>query len=307
MSFDLAFVIPVVSPNHPSVKDYAQIERLLTATVRSCLCQRDANVLVIIVGHRIQESLKSLQNVTFLNVEGHRAFDLGNNGVAADKGLKHALGALRALSTRSKAVMFVDADDFVHRDLARSLPDLLDQKTDGILLTKGMHALIDTRSNPPQTRAVFEVNGFHSGCGSCRIFRAQTLQRELATIPTTETQQQTINLLNLMLKSHSKEESLIRCLGRHTNQTTHFKLKRCPKPLAAKGLGHINHVGISQGAPNWKRITRLKSRARFAREFGLKHKALSLPDLQALTRGAFILTKRALTPLSKATSKDQSE
>jgi len=307
MSFDLAFVIPVVSPNHATVKDYTQIERLLAATVRSCLHQRDATVQVIIVGHRIQDSLKTTQNVTFLNVEGHRALELGNNGVAADKGLKHALGALEAISTRSKAIMFVDADDFVHRDLAKRLPDLLDQTTDGILLTNGMHALIDTRSNPLRTRAVFEVNGFHSGCGTCRIFHADTLQRELKTIPTGERQEQTLNLLNLMLKSHSKEESLIRCLGRHTNQATHFRLTRCPEPLAAKGLGHVNHVGISQGAPNWNRITRTRSRIGFARDFGLEHKTLSLPDFKAVTKGAFFIARRALIPAFKTLSRGDKE
>ncbi|MGO9153128.1 glycosyltransferase family A protein [Mycobacterium sp.] len=116
----LAFITTLRHPQNAA--DYGRVEALLQDTLASLVQQTCDDYLVIIVGNR-RPSFPLPERVRFVEVDfpppspikGPRT---GPASVIWDKGTKNAVGLLAARDFTPDYVMFVDADDFVHRELA---------------------------------------------------------------------------------------------------------------------------------------------------------------------------------------------
>ena len=121
----LAFITTLRNPQNAA--DYGRVEALLQDTLASLTQQSGDDFVVIIVGNR-RPAFPLPQRVQFIEVDfpppsaiqGPRT---GPASVIWDKGTKNAVGLIAAREFGPDYVMFVDADDFVHRDLAAFVHD----------------------------------------------------------------------------------------------------------------------------------------------------------------------------------------
>ncbi|HBK92712.1 MAG TPA: hypothetical protein DDZ68_13670 [Parvularcula sp.] len=117
----IAFIIPI---RHPAnALSYSRIEALLDDTLASLCNTRSNDYRVIVVCCRAPATVRSHPNVEFLVVDfpppgDGKATALPAFAMRQDKGLKILVGFLRARALGAQRIMFVDGDDFVHRDLA---------------------------------------------------------------------------------------------------------------------------------------------------------------------------------------------
>ncbi len=121
----LAFITTLRHPQNAA--NYGRVEALLQDSLASLTQQTCDDYLVVIVGNR-RPSFPLPERVRFVEVafpppstiKGPRT---GPASVIWDKGTKNAVGLLAARDFGPEYVMFVDADDFVHRDLAAFVHD----------------------------------------------------------------------------------------------------------------------------------------------------------------------------------------
>ena len=116
----LAFITTLRHPQNSA--DYSRVESLLQDTLASLTQQTFDDYAVIIVGNR-RPAFRLPDHTVFVQVDflppsDHRGPRTGAASVIWDKGTKNAVGLIAARDFRPEYVMFADADDFVHRDLA---------------------------------------------------------------------------------------------------------------------------------------------------------------------------------------------
>ena len=116
----LAFITTLRHPQNAA--DYGRVEALLQDTLSSLTQQSCDEYVVIIVGNR-RPSFPLPKRVVFVEVDFPPPSDLkgprtGPASVIWDKGTKNGVGLIAARDFGPEYVMFVDADDFVHRELA---------------------------------------------------------------------------------------------------------------------------------------------------------------------------------------------
>lgn len=116
----LAFVTSLRHPQNSA--DYARVERLLAATLRSVVAQVDDDFVVIVVGNQ-EPSFALPSQARFVKVDfpapappdGPRT---AREPFVRDKGSKIGVGLIAARDFDPDYVMIFDADDFVSRRLA---------------------------------------------------------------------------------------------------------------------------------------------------------------------------------------------
>ncbi|MGA7054554.1 MAG: glycosyltransferase family A protein, partial [Mycobacterium sp.] len=116
----LAFITTLRHPQNSA--DYGRVESLLQDTLASLTQQTCEDYIVIVVGNR-RPTFPLPDSTVFVEVDfpppsartGPRT---GAASVIWDKGTKNAVGLIAARDFEPEYVMFVDADDFVHRKLA---------------------------------------------------------------------------------------------------------------------------------------------------------------------------------------------
>jgi hypothetical protein len=121
----LAFITTLRHPHNAD--DYGRCEELLQGTLMSIVQQSCDDWVAIIVGNR-RPAFELPKRTVFVEVgfpppsvkKGPRT---GPASVIWDKGTKNAIGLVAAQEFRPEYVMFVDADDYVHRDLASFVHD----------------------------------------------------------------------------------------------------------------------------------------------------------------------------------------
>lgn len=316
----LAFVLPVVNPGSDRVRDYEAVETVLRESIRSLTAQAHDEISVVVVGHRPPTWIPEADDrVRFLDVGDHSAFAANRNHVRVDKGMKYALGCLYAIGVeRADLVMLADADDFVRADLARRLFAMLPaiDEADGFLIRRGLELSIAASANRLTIKAAFEIDSFHRGCGTCRIFRAASLVQTLHRLDTTLFERATTleaaraghvvkppgqlldYLKHLTDAVRDDEGGAIRILGRHTRQAPHFRFLMLDEPLAAKTCGHGNHdSGYKGDIVHWRRIIRLADPEDVLARFGLAASPVMAiePDEDALRRARrWIVANRAV-------------
>lgn len=116
----LAFITTLRHPHNSA--DYARVETLLRDTLGSLTRQVCDEYVVIVVGNR-RPTFPLPARTHFVEVDfpppSPRAGpQTGMPSVIWDKGTKATIGLIAAREFGPDYVMFVDADDFVHRDLA---------------------------------------------------------------------------------------------------------------------------------------------------------------------------------------------
>jgi hypothetical protein len=116
----LAFITTLRHPQNSA--DYGRVESLLQDTLASLTQQTCEDYIVIIVGNR-RPAFPLPDRTIFVEVDFPPPSDrkdprTGAASVIWDKGTKNAVGLIAARDFGPEYVMFVDADDFVHRELA---------------------------------------------------------------------------------------------------------------------------------------------------------------------------------------------
>lgn len=118
----LAFVTSL--PHPASCVSYRRRSELLVTTLGSVLGQRDPDIRVVVVLNEPPECdlpddpRLEVVRVGFPPSETPPGRPTMTIGVYADKGAKLGMGTSVALRHGPRHVMFVDSDDFIHRDLA---------------------------------------------------------------------------------------------------------------------------------------------------------------------------------------------
>jgi hypothetical protein len=123
----LAFITTLRHPHNSA--DYGRVESLLRNTLESLTRQSSDDHVAIVVGNR-RPSFPMPRRVVFVEVDfpppsvvnGPRT---GRAPVIWDKGTKTAIGLIAARDHRPDYVMAIDADDFVHREVAAFVHDRL--------------------------------------------------------------------------------------------------------------------------------------------------------------------------------------
>lgn len=227
----------VTSLRHPqNSADYAFVEHLLHDTLASVTAQAGAEFTVVVVGN--QRPARSLgAHVEFVQVDFPAPAPASGPRTARapfvwDKGTKIGAGLLAAARHDPTHVMIVDADDFVHRDLARFV---------------GAHDaergwFVDRGWMYSRARGVYvEQRAFHQACGTSLVvpFGAYAVPAGLAPIAS---QQEIADAFG---------ERLGRVLGAHRDAVEWFTQHGVPmSPLPFEGaVYHVdtgeNHSGKS--------------------------------------------------------------
>ncbi len=116
----LAFITTLRHPHNSA--DYDHVEALLRDTLASLTQQSSDDYVVVVVGNR-RPAFALPERCVFVEVNfpppsTKRGPRTGPAAVIWDKGSKTAIGLITAREFGPDYVMAVDADDFVHRDLA---------------------------------------------------------------------------------------------------------------------------------------------------------------------------------------------
>lgn len=121
----LAFITTLRHPQN-SV-DYGRVEALLEATLKSVAQQSSEDYVIIIVGNKRPDfplpERAHFVPVTFPPPAPPTGARTAREPFVWDKGTKLGIGLIAALPFSPTHVMSFDADDFVHRDLARTVHD----------------------------------------------------------------------------------------------------------------------------------------------------------------------------------------
>ncbi|MEO1702776.1 MAG: hypothetical protein AAFR71_12060 [Pseudomonadota bacterium] len=299
------FVIPLLHPHHWAVSDYTQIERLLKATLDCISHVRGVEVKAVIICARAPAWAPDYKDwVTFITVESHPLFVENPEKGSWDKGLKHLVGLwyLAAVSP-VHLVMPMDADDFVHRDLAKhifaelSRCHLDGQMVDGVQIKEGYEVALEIDGEDVCLSAAFAARGFDQYCGTCRVFKFDALLQKTSS-ELTPPMLDAIDAFNKAprdyLPPQGKENiighdalpfmaalpalleaenefvsEMIFVVGRHVSQAPFFDLSTCRKALAAKSCGHGNQFGPKRGGMHWRKFRRFRRLTPFSRDFSL--------------------------------------
>jgi len=121
----LAFITTLRHPHNSA--NYRRVESLLQSTLESLNRQTSDDYIAIIVGNH-RPSFPLPRKAVFVGVDFPPPSDVhgprtGRAPVIWDKGTKTAIGLVAARDHQPDYVMAIDADDFVHRDVAAFVRD----------------------------------------------------------------------------------------------------------------------------------------------------------------------------------------
>lgn len=251
----LAFVTSLRHPQNAS--DYGRVEELLKRTLRSIDAQTSDDYVVIIVGNRAP-SFELPARAHFVYVDFPPAAEPTKReerweAVIADKGSKLAIGLLAARAYSPDYVMVTDADDFVHRDLARWVGEQPAGST-GWYIADGWRY-------SAYRGAGEQIDDLYRVCGTCYIapWSAYAVPDDL---PVTATQEQ-------VWEAFGERARFI--LGKHRDAEKWFEANGYPLeklPFA----GSVYHVdtGENHSGKKIEGTARMMPRA-VARDFGITH------------------------------------
>ncbi|MDO6687743.1 MULTISPECIES: glycosyltransferase family A protein [unclassified Agarivorans] len=162
---------------HPATaNDFGRVNQLLQKTIDSLKNQSNQNFQLIIVcneGTKLSINTGDIDTqlifVDFPPTEKVEVIDDETqqqqwNNVRKDKGTKYLTGINTALSNDAEFIAFIDADDYLHKDLVTYIYDNKD-KNDGFIINKGFGYKLDSN-------IVHEIHPFHHSCGTCNVYRA---------------------------------------------------------------------------------------------------------------------------------------
>tara|TARA_B100000902_G_C27305755_1_gene915369 strand:+ start:1494 stop:2279 length:786 start_codon:yes stop_codon:yes gene_type:complete len=216
----VTFIICV--KHYENCYSYNDTWNLLEKTLVSVCGQLDKRFKVIVVSNKTLNTFSEntkIKNVKFIEVKwpppsSPNSWQIGTqvshedgmNQIRLDRGTKYIL-ALSEVDD-DNYVMFVDADDFIHRDLVRAINN---SNKDFLRISKGIRMGVDNS---------FEyINDFDKKCGTCNITKANILKENINFKKVNLTSSQ-----NTIIKSTQKFY-LMRVIGSHAFCWRYFKHK----------------------------------------------------------------------------------
>ncbi len=166
MSERFVFGVPLIARR--SCRDWALVDRLLALTLRSVLAQRDGDWTLVLAGHDRPPCWGAVADdprCVWLQADWPAdAPDRANN----DGGRKKWLVKRWMAKAGGGLLMFLDADDWVDRDLVRAARAAIGRGVVGGLVTHGVAVDAGTGRAAP-----FPIDGFafHELCGSSTVGR----------------------------------------------------------------------------------------------------------------------------------------
>lgn len=117
----LVFITSLRHPQNSS--NYAKVEQLLDRTLRSVCAQTDDRFKVVVVCNQIPTGIPAFINVHYVKVDFPPPSEVnqartGLPAVLKDKGTKYVIGLKKAEEFNPDYIMFLDADDYLHKDIA---------------------------------------------------------------------------------------------------------------------------------------------------------------------------------------------
>jgi hypothetical protein len=170
VSEPFVFGIPLIG--RAAASDWALVDRLLQLTLHSVLAQTDQDFMVVLAGHdrppAWEQLVASDPRFAFIRADWDPEPPSAAND---DGGRKKFLIKQRVREAGGGLLMFLDADDWVDRDLVRAARAGMTQQDLGALIVNG------TAVDCPSRKAVpFPVSdafpfAFHQLCGSSTVAR----------------------------------------------------------------------------------------------------------------------------------------
>jgi glycosyltransferase involved in cell wall biosynthesis len=166
----------ITSLRHPkNSKDYQNIELLLMRTLQSVCAQTDTDFYVIVVCNQLPANFPDLPNVCFVQVDfpPPSAINNAQTGMPAlqkDKGTKYLIGLKKAEEFKPDYVMFFDADDYVHQDIAKYVNANLGEN--GWYIDKGL-------VYRDGGLLISKTDNFNQVCGTSNIFNFDLLRQTM--------------------------------------------------------------------------------------------------------------------------------
>jgi hypothetical protein len=216
----VTFIICV--KHYENCHSYNDIWDLLEKTLVSVCGQLDDRFEVIVVSNKTLNTFpenKKIKNVKFIEVDwpppsSPNNWQIGTQvdrstglpEVRLDKGTKYILALSKV--DDDNYVMFVDADDFIHRDLVRTIHN---SNKDFLRVNKGIRMGI--------ADSFKYIDNFDKKCGTCNITKASILKEQ-------------INFKNVNLSSSqntiirsTQKFYLIKVIGSHVFSWKYFNYK----------------------------------------------------------------------------------
>jgi len=228
----------ITSIRHPrNCFSFKHVLTLLNHTLDSVLAQSAAEFKIIVVCNEKSIPVKH-PDVEFLEVNFLPPSDLehpktGMNAIQIDRGCKYACGLIYAKRFDPVHVMFFDADDLLHRNIAATV--LAEPDSDGWYIDQGYSFKMGASH-------MTLLDNFHTHCGTSHIVRYNSLPMPLSLDWDADQKEFIAELGESYIKSR---------LGSHrftvnTQSKAGFKLSPLPFPGAIWVLGHgENHSGRS--------------------------------------------------------------
>lgn len=258
----LAFVTSLRHPQNSA--DYASVERLLEATLRSVTAQTHEDHVVVVVGN-VAPSFPLPPRTRFVQVDFPPPSPpdgphMPREHFVRDKGTKIGIGMLAAAEVDPSFAMIFDADDFVSRGLAQHVADHPDGP--GWYVQDGwMYSAAGG--------AYRRQSDFHRTCGTSLVvpFGAYGVPRDL---PLTATQDEVLDAYG---------ETLHRALGAHRDAVTWFAGRGVHlEPLPFRGAVYHVDTGENHSGKSLTGIARPLGRT-VAEEYGIPRSTPWLPSV----------------------------
>lgn len=222
----------ITSIRHPAnCRSYERIGCLLDRTLGSVCRQSNGDFIVVVVSNRKPPTRLNDRRVVHVQVDFPPAHptkgctpDLEQTRL--DKGTKYAAGLIHARVHRPTHVMFFDADDFIHRDIAAFANDRPD--ADGWYIDQG-YVYWEGSSR------IFAIRDFWRFCGTCNIVAFRLLDPgDRVTAASSQTE-----ILETL-----GDRSVRRILGSHPFIAEHFDaLGWSLEPLSFPGAIYVRGTG----------------------------------------------------------------
>ena len=218
----ITFVVPV--KHYENCHSYFTAWKLLENTLASVCNQTDENFDVIVVSNKTLNDFsnhKKIKNVKFIEVDweppaSSESWQIEKptdearcmDHIRKDRGTKFVLALSQIREEENHYVMFVDADDFIHKNLAQYINN---SNKDFLKITKGFRL--------GSNSSFKELLQFYEKCGTCNITKIELLKEEInfAGITTNSSQQDIIQ--------STEDYYLKRIIGSHRWSFQHFKKK----------------------------------------------------------------------------------
>ena len=162
------FTFGVALVPRATARNWPLAEALLDLTLTSVGAQTDPDFRVVILGHDRPATLPGDPRVEFLQADWPAEAPGPHNADSGRK--KHAINDL-VLARGGGLLMFVDADDWVDRDLVRSARAAMSPDHIGALIPTGVATDFQTLQAAPIPHPRVFAGEFHRLCGSSAVAR----------------------------------------------------------------------------------------------------------------------------------------